>query len=109
MHANHAIRDVKQGRLRGGKPREFKDLNRTDYLGVKGSQVQILSARPLSPGEPRKHADLRGFFYARDQAGRSCQSTLSPHETLWLYPGTGGGFGNGTQIGNGWGAYGIIS
>lgn len=31
-------------------------------------------------------------------------------QTLWLYPGNGtGGFGNGVQIGNGWGAFTLIS
>lgn len=41
----------------------------------KGSQVQILSARPQSPGEPQKYAELRGFFYARNQGS----GEASPH------------------------------
>ena len=46
MHAIHASHDVKWRRLRGRDARKIKESGRTGYLGVKGSQVQILSARP---------------------------------------------------------------
>ncbi len=46
MHASHATHDVKTDLLRSGEARKIKGTGRSGYLGVKGSQVQILSARP---------------------------------------------------------------
>ena len=45
MHASHATHDVKTDLLRSGEARKIKGTGRSGYLGVKGSQVQILSAR----------------------------------------------------------------
>ncbi len=63
MHANHAIHDVKLGLLRGREVRKIKETRGTVYLGVKGSQVQILSARPKNRGNSTVSAifSLAGF------------------------------------------------
>lgn len=49
-HANHAMRDVCWRLLRSAAPRKINSFGFWGYLGVKGSQFQILSARPKSPG-----------------------------------------------------------
>ncbi len=41
MHANHAIHDVKSGRLRGRDARKIKESGGTVYLWVKGLLLEF--------------------------------------------------------------------
>jgi hypothetical protein len=76
MHANHAIHDVKWGRVKGSEGRKVEDSGGTVYLGVKGSQVQILSSRQKSPWNITGDGNYKSVCHGQTRHP-ACGSSLS--------------------------------